>query len=152
MHRFAGRPIRAARGAVAANWSPARVPTSTDDVCIDRGAANPTVTVSADADARSLHSAEHSILTAGRLYVRGVSDVTGAALDVSGGELAILDTLTLTGTTTWSGGAIDGYGPINTSGTFVVGPTGDFTLGVPLEQHRHAPRSTRPARSRSTAR
>ena len=34
---------------VAANWSPARVPGPADDVCIDRGEATPTVTVSASA-------------------------------------------------------------------------------------------------------
>ena len=73
----------------------------------------------------SLHSAEHIVLTSGRLYDRGVSDVTGAALDVTGGDLDILDTLTLTGTTNWSGGTIDGYGQIST----------DFGSGITISNN-----------------
>ena len=50
----------------AANWSPSRVPNGNDDVCIDRGAANPAVTIaSGDASVREFTSAERLTITGG---------------------------------------------------------------------------------------
>jgi hypothetical protein len=117
---------------VAANWTPARVPTSTDDACIDRGAADPTITVTTFADVHSLHSTERVALTAGQLYVRTGSDITAAALDVSGGQLSVDDALDLTGPANWTGGILAG-GTIRSSGLFVAGGTTDLTLASRLE-------------------
>jgi hypothetical protein len=47
----------------AANWSENRLPNGNDDVCIDRGAANPAITLPTTVSARSIANAETLKLT-----------------------------------------------------------------------------------------
>src|SRR5690242_8517573 len=48
---------------VGANWSTGQPPTAGDDVTIDRGAANPTITVRTTVAAHSLNAAEALAIT-----------------------------------------------------------------------------------------
>ena len=85
----------------AKNWSNGVVPGSTDNVVIDRGAANPTITIRSGTQiVNSLTSTE--------------------ALIVSGGSLTLNADSTFSGNLTLSGGTLGGSGAVRVTGAFNV--------------------------------
>ncbi len=96
-------------------------------MCIDRGAANPTVSVTASGySARSLTAAERVSIAGGQLNLDQPSSFNG--LDLTSGTLNVSSATTLTGTTTLTGASTGGYGTLINTGTFLV-PV-ETTLGV----------------------
>jgi len=114
----------------AANWDPAVVPTSTDDVLIaENSVVNMTftVTISAPATANSLTlggavptqtlsvSSTLTLTSASTVGVNGVLTQTGGTITGTGD-------LTIDGTYNWSGGTMSGPGTGATAATTVSGP------------------------------
>ncbi len=60
-----------------ANWSPPQVPNSSDDVTVDRGAANPTITVRDNREVNSLASNEALVLASGLYDLQSDASVFG---------------------------------------------------------------------------
>lgn len=92
---------------VAANWSTGSVPGVNDDVVIDRGAANPRITVrSGTPTVKSIQSTELLALTGGTLTV--TQSIQGGTLRIDGGTL---NDATVAGSTTMAvtatGGTLD---------------------------------------------
>ena len=119
---------------VASNWIDtttglSRTPTASDDVLIDRGAANPVVTVRTASAAQNLLGAESLVLGGGgTLTVSGTLSSTGQ-IQLSGGVLR--DATIEAGTTVTGGGTLN---HITLAGT-VIAPssmtvTGGLTLGT----------------------
>jgi hypothetical protein len=119
----------------AANWGAGHVPTSAENVCIDRGAANPTITISADATAATLAAAEHLTLTGGtfRPAQGAAGSILSGDLDMTGGTLQLDQPIAVTGTTTWTGSALSGGGNVLTNGgTLVLAGAGNFTADAKI--------------------
>jgi hypothetical protein len=100
----------------ANNWrdtnNTARVPVSTDDVRIDRGAANPIVTVrSGNQFARALLSDEKISITGGALSLSSDSEIRADFVQ-SGGTLNINGLVTVSGEMTRTAGTVAGKGTL----------------------------------------
>jgi hypothetical protein len=109
---------------VASNWLDsngiARLPTATDDVLIDRGSANPVITIRSGAQAvHSLLSAESLVLSGGSLTLSADSEIDGSFTE-TGGTLGGAGTLTVTGLTTLSGGQLLEAGTLVTQGALTI--------------------------------
>ncbi len=100
---------------VASNWSGGVVPGPNDDVVIDRGAANPTITISSPVSVHSLDSHEHLVLD--RSLTLATDSVISGALDLND-DLTFHGTLALGGNTQWNSGIIAGDAALANSGTF----------------------------------
>src|SRR5262249_23527795 len=94
--------------AVAGNWSGNAVPGANDDVTIDLG-GNPTIRISSGSQSvHSLTSTDPIAISGGSLAVAASSTISGG-LAMTGGSLSASGssvTLTVTGTTTDSGGSL----------------------------------------------
>ena len=94
---------------VPGNWSTGIVPAAADDVIIDRGAANPVITVrSGTQSVQSIQSNEALALSGGTLLVAQTIQASNA-ISLSGGTLK--DATLLSGSQlvmTTSGGTLDG--------------------------------------------
>ncbi|MGA2232230.1 MAG: G8 domain-containing protein, partial [Tepidisphaeraceae bacterium] len=123
---------------VAANWSTNAVPDGTDDVTIPTGAD---VTVSDTESADSVTTATGStleVVSGGTLNLGADPSTVNGSLDIGGtiGTIAVgSGTLTLVGTTTWTGGAINlqqskvinaASGVMNLSGTLTLDASGQI--------------------------
>ncbi|MEO8498692.1 MAG: hypothetical protein ABI614_26825, partial [Planctomycetota bacterium] len=83
------------------SWSPQQVPGGGDDVTIDRGAANPTITirdVGQDYSVNSLTSRESLVVSARTLTVNAASQIDASTLTLSGGNLTATGAVTITAT------------------------------------------------------
>src|SRR5262249_40948959 len=91
---------------VASNWGTGVVPGAGDDVVIDRGTANPIVTIRSGAQSvHSLTSNEALVISGGSLTEAAASAMNNG-LTLSGGTLTPNGALTLGGNSSWSGGSI----------------------------------------------
>ncbi|HQX51029.1 MAG TPA: CARDB domain-containing protein, partial [Planctomycetaceae bacterium] len=110
-----------------------RVPDGSDDVLIDRGAGNPTITVRDNRTVRGLTDRETILITGGTLTVNGASQINGGKLTLNGRNLAANDTvlMTTTGKLDWKSGTIYGNG-LQNSGTFTISATADVALAGTL--------------------
>ena len=111
-------------------WSTGAVPTSGDDVVIDRPGANPTVTFTGDGLIEPYHSLivhDRLAMASGNLRISADSRIDGS-FNFSGGSIAVgPGTLTLAAPTSWTGGTI--YGNIsNTSTITAAGTTGSNVI------------------------
>ncbi|HEV7403506.1 MAG TPA: carboxypeptidase regulatory-like domain-containing protein [Chthoniobacteraceae bacterium] len=104
---------------VASNWSGGVVPGVDDIVSIDRGAANPTITIRTAVSVKSLVSMEKLAIT-NSLTVAETSSISGD-LDLSG-DLIANGPVTLGGATAWNGGSIGGTAKVTNTGTITKGP------------------------------
>ncbi|MBI4693232.1 MAG: hypothetical protein HY749_04345, partial [Gammaproteobacteria bacterium] len=103
----------------AANWSLGHVPLSSEIVLVDRGTANPLVTVSTGAQvALRLFDEESLTISGGSLDLGGASYLgTAVTLTLSGGTLQGAGAVSFDGLGTWSAGNLGGTG----AGSFTVG-------------------------------
>ncbi|MFT3882186.1 MAG: carboxypeptidase regulatory-like domain-containing protein [Gemmatales bacterium] len=100
----------------AANWDLNRVPNSNDDVIIDRGTANPTVTIRSTQYALTVTSTEKISVTGGDFHAAyGGNTVLGGMLELNGGNLVNDGTLRITGDVNWYSGIT--VGPVVFAGT-----------------------------------
>src|SRR6185295_8964974 len=120
---------------VAANWKDSngvvRAPNSSDDALIDRGSANPVVTIRGDQTVHTLFGTEMVLLNSGSLTIQSATEFDGdltiaAALNLNA-------PLTLGGHTTWSTGSLGGSGILTNTGTLTLTGSGlksliDFNL------------------------
>ncbi|MDJ0770165.1 MAG: hypothetical protein QNJ12_15290, partial [Ilumatobacter sp.] len=108
------------------NWDTGTVPGLMDDVCIDRPAADVTVTIDIPADVNSLTATESIVLpAASSLDLAATSEISGDF--TASGPLAVAD-LTLSGTTEWLGGGWSGA-VVNTN---TINMAADVTLSGSL--------------------
>ncbi len=120
----------------ATKWSPQQVPGGGDDVTIDRGAANPTITirdVGQDYSVNMLTSRESLVVSARTLTVNAASQIDASTLTLSGGNLTANGavTVTATGNISWQAGTIFGNGLAN-SGTVTISAAADVGLAGTL--------------------
>jgi len=106
--------IRDNQWTTATNWSPARVPLATDDVCINTQFAGTTFTM-----ANSVQTV-HSLTAASNFVLSGAT--TAASLTVAANSV-FLNALTLNGATLSSAGNLALDGPFTSSGTSSIGGT-----------------------------
>jgi uncharacterized repeat protein (TIGR01451 family) len=108
-----------------ANWSDGIVPANGDVVVIDRGAANPVVTIqSATVTLAALRSEEPLVMTGGAITLTGTADIN-AGITMSGGLLTGTGNIQLGGFSLWTSGNINGSGGLN------VLPTGQLSVQSP---------------------
>jgi len=119
---------------VAANWSPAQVPATGDDVVIAANGANTTfaVTVNANASLNTLSvgggSGTQTLASGGFTLTLAAASAVNAngVLTMTNGTLTGLGALTIDGTFNWSGGVMSGAavttvnGPFNLSGLTAI--------------------------------
>ncbi len=116
------------------NWSTNALPTSTDDVTLDRPLGSYTITLSSGAQSiNSLTSHENLSLTGGTLSLSSPSTVTGS-FSLTGGTLTGPGSLTLAGPATFSSGALTGSGPLSLTNTasltLLTDPSQPFAIGA----------------------
>ncbi|MBL8816279.1 MAG: hypothetical protein JNL58_09630 [Planctomyces sp.] len=118
-----------------ANWTGGTgIPGSTDTVIIDRGAANPTITVSSNVTVTSLVTTENIVLASGRLAATTSIQINGGELRWDAGTLQANNT---TGITLSAGASIELAGSsaktltgvLHNSGTVTVTGTGTMSGG-----------------------
>ncbi len=113
--------------AVAGNWSDDAVPGPTDDVTINLG-GNPTIQISSGSQSvHSLTSTDPIAISGGSLSVAANSTISGG-LAMTGGSLTASGSgvvLTVTGTTTDSGGSLFAEGGATLSLAQLTGYTGN---------------------------
>ncbi len=107
---------------VATNWQDdmgvQRVPGSDDDVVIDRGAANPVITLRSGAQSvKGLQAHEGLSITGGSLTIAVDSEIS-AAFTLSTGTLTANGQLTLAGASTWTTGTVNGN--VRNEGTLTI--------------------------------
>jgi hypothetical protein len=118
---------------VAGNWLDestmvARVPGPSDDVVIDRAAANPRITINTGGQSvRSVTSHETLEILAGSLTVAATSTVHQDFI-IGGGTVIPNGPLTVSGNTTWSGGTISGSNVLTNSGAMTISGSAAKTL------------------------
>ncbi|MBL8484572.1 MAG: hypothetical protein JNJ60_20420, partial [Rhodocyclaceae bacterium] len=129
----------------AGNWSLGHVPLASEAVIIDRVSANPTVTLSSGAQsAAGLFSGESIALSAGSLTVSGSANLSSVSLSAgalnlggattlvslnqSGGTLTGSGDLSLSGSSTWSGGTWSGAGSTTVASGATLSLIGSPTL------------------------
>src|SRR5207302_112561 len=101
---------------VGSNWSTGAVPTASDDVVIDRGTANPTVTVrSGDQAVQSLTSQDELVVSGGSLSLAANSTIYNA-FTLSGATLTGTGDVTVAGPMTWQAGLLEGSGIVTVNG------------------------------------
>jgi RHS repeat-associated protein len=126
----------------SSNWldtsGKARVPSSTDDVLIDR-ASHPTVTI----QTCNNHSV-HSVVSTSPLVIAippqftcgGLSTAAASELDagftLNNATLSLGGPLTLKGNSNWQSGSIIGSGAVTNTGTITLSGAGGMFLGVVL--------------------
>jgi hypothetical protein len=109
----------------AANWSTGVVPGPADDVTIDRGAANPTITIrSGGQSVNSVESAEAIARSGGSLTVAAPSSFQ-AAFAFTGGTLNANGPITSASNTDWSGGSFNAPGVWTNTGTLTLSGSGN---------------------------
>ena len=94
---------------VASNWDANRVPSSSDDVCIDRGSAHPTVTIRSDTDVNTLFSHDALVQTGGTTLILAAPSEFFGSYQLEGGTLSAGSSIMLAGTTTSSGGEMENF-------------------------------------------
>ncbi len=114
---------------VATNWNPPQVPGSGDDVTIDRGVANPTITIRDSRTVNSITSRESLSVTTGTFSVNAASQIDGSTLTLSGATLTASGALqvTATGSIDWQSGTIAGSG-LSNLGTVILSTSGGKQL------------------------
>lgn len=123
----------------AANWldenGNSGIPGSGDDVTIDRGAANPVITVDSNANANSLTATERIVISGAKLFVRGDADVEDVDLSSNSpgvGELDVDGTATIRGTLKWDGGNIFTNLAVEAGAVLDINPGDDKQFGGTL--------------------
>lgn len=116
---------------VDANWSTGQAPGSGDDVTIDRGIANPVITIRDNRTVNSIISRESLLVATGTFQVNAASQVDASKLTLDPGTALIpngLLTVTSTGEIDWQGGGIFGHGLVN-QGTIVISADENVRFG-----------------------
>ena len=114
------------------NWSPQQIPGSGDDVTIDRGAANPNISINNSQSVRSIVSAETLLITTGSsLRLTEPSQLDGALTLQGGLQLDGAGNLTVgaTGSIDWQSGAINGGAQLINHGAILISSATDVSLG-----------------------
>ncbi|MBL8482688.1 MAG: hypothetical protein JNJ60_10855, partial [Rhodocyclaceae bacterium] len=119
----------------AANWSGGSVPVASDSVVIDRGSANPVVTLSSERTAQDLNLTETVRIVGGSLSLGGLNGgaTRSGSVQLAGGNLTLsgpsaLDQLTQTsGSLTQSGGSFNANSASLSGGT--TGINGAASIG-----------------------
>ncbi|HEX4999488.1 MAG TPA: LEPR-XLL domain-containing protein, partial [Terriglobia bacterium] len=128
-----------------ANWldslGASRLPTSADDVLIDRPGVDLTLTIGAGAQVHSLVSTESILLTGGVFSVGSDAEI-GGDFRISGGTLILNGVISVSGTLLQTGGSVTGKGSIQADGRIigVITVSGErdtytFDLAAPTRLH-----------------
>ncbi len=117
----------------SSNWSPQQVPGGGDDVTIDRGAANPTISIRDTRSVNSIISRESLAITGGTFTINAASQLDASAVTLSGGNLSANGMVTITNTATldWQAGSIFGNG-LSNSGILTISAAADVGLAGTL--------------------
>lgn len=115
---------------VASNWSTGLVPGAGDDVTIDRGAANPIITVRDNTTVNSIVDREALVVSGALLQVNTFTQVEGGQLTLqAGSEIDAFGTMVVanTGSFDWQGGVLFSQGFTN-SGSMTISAANDVRL------------------------
>jgi RHS repeat-associated protein len=115
---------------VASNWSTGQVPNSGDDVTIDRGTANPTITIRDSRSINSIVDQESLVVASGTLRVNTSTQIDGGSLTLAtGAEIDAFGTMSITDTANfdWQGGTLFTQGLTN-AGVITIAPTTSVRL------------------------
>ena len=117
---------------VASNWSTGHVPGPGDDVVFNRAGASPTVTIrTAVQTVNSLTDADPLVINnGGGLTLATDSTISGDFTLNTVSTLITNGTLTLSGSSNWQSGAIEGSGEVAISGTLTVALAGGLADGL----------------------
>jgi hypothetical protein len=106
-----------------ANWSTGSIPTAADDVQINQAGITVSHSASRNDYVHSLTSKAAINLSGGQLYLGGTSSISGA-LKLSNGTITGPGNLTIGGLFTWSGGTMSGDGTTIANGGISFNSTG----------------------------
>ncbi|MDB5337904.1 MAG: repeat-associated core domain protein, partial [Planctomycetaceae bacterium] len=115
---------------VDSNWSTGHVPNSGDDVTIDRGAANPIITIRDNRTVNSIVDRETLVVSGALLQVNTFTQVEGTQLTLqAGSEIDAFGTMVVasTGGFDWQGGVLFSQGFTN-SGSMTISAANDVRL------------------------
>src|SRR5262249_38496686 len=108
----------------ASNWS-AGLPVAGQTVIIDRGIANPIISVTTGTQFTGVLQSTEAITVSGGTLSVSDNSTTSGTFTLSGGTLSGSGTLTLTGASnTWSSGTMNGAGSTVVTGGLTINGTG----------------------------
>ncbi len=111
----------------ATNWSTGSVPGANDDVVISRPGRTPVVTIRQGASAKSLIANGQLVITNGSSLTLNGDSTISEGISLNGSLVAAQGTVTLDGTSTWTGGAM--VGSIANLGTLTISGGVDHIIG-----------------------
>ena len=115
---------------VGSNWSTGQVPNSGDDVTIDRGVANPTITIRDSRTVNTLVSRESLVVTDGTFRVNTSTQIDASTMTVgpnAGFNTFGTGAITSTAALDWQGGLLIAQALTN-SGTITISAAADVRL------------------------